>query len=206
MNEDVLIIIPAAGYGTRMLMSPGQAKEMLPDSTGKPIINYSLHIAEDLHINPLVITRKDKDQLINHLQGLMTRILIIEPEGEWPNTILKSKHLWKKRNILILPDTRFIPISVIQPMIDSLQKHAVSAAIHDVGDVSLWGAVKKTKTGLKMCEKPHKKSKGQAWGLLGWRLEEGEALFQHFSTRNVWKIFENSVSFKLDEFKDITRK
>ena len=53
-------LIPCAGFGTRMRMAPHQAKELIPDETGAPTIEWSLNICKENNIDPIIITRPEK--------------------------------------------------------------------------------------------------------------------------------------------------
>ena len=46
-------LIPCAGFGTRMRMAPHQAKELIPDETGAPTIEWSLNICKENNIDPI---------------------------------------------------------------------------------------------------------------------------------------------------------
>lgn len=204
--KDCTIIIPAAGLGKRVGMQPHESKELLPDSSGKPLINYAIGLSEDLGINPTIITRKEKTTLIDYVQSKLCNVLIIEPEGEWPNTILKSKELWSARNILLLPDTRFSPERIVKHMFDSLNYNELSFGVHQVEDISKWGCVEKIdRKSVDVCEKPNKTGPGLAWGIIGWQKDAGEDLFSLYTEKNTWKIFNNSVCFNLNKFEDVTR-
>jgi dTDP-glucose pyrophosphorylase len=196
-------IIPCAGKGTRVNMLLHQAKEYLPDPEspqGYPIIDYSLELCEKYDLDPLIISRKEKTGLNEYLSEYET--LIIEPEGEWPETILKSEHLWDKHNILILPDTRFEPTDVIQHMKNDLENGALfSIALHSVTDSSKWCVVKD----YELIEKPIFNEKSWAMGLIGWDKTGGGQLFKTLATRGApCHLIDTSFQY-LDSFKDITR-
>jgi UTP-glucose-1-phosphate uridylyltransferase len=196
-------IIPCAGFGTRMFMKPNESKEMLYiDGTGNPIIQYSLDLCYKYDLEPLIITRKEKTDLIEYCNKPWIQTLIIEPNGEWPNTILASKHLWNENNIMILPDTRFNPTSVIKDMEMSLKLGNRSViALHEVSDSSKWCIV----DDYKLIEKPDFNTKAMAMGLIGFKDVEGISLFDTISQRNTRFLLEDAGFVYLNDFKDITR-
>ena len=93
MSLETKIIIPAAGFGTRV-GSP-EAKEMLILQDQQPLIDFAIQLAKENQAVAHVITRKEKKSLIAHLQNqTAVNIQLIEPSKEWPDTILKSKDFW----------------------------------------------------------------------------------------------------------------
>lgn len=101
-------IIPAAGFGTRMHMHPGQSKEMLIDPvTQQPLIQWHLNYCTKYNLTPLIITRKEKIDLIEYCNKLNVETLIIEPKGEWMSTIEASRPYWEEMNVVLFPDSKF---------------------------------------------------------------------------------------------------
>ncbi len=195
-------IIPAAGRGTRMGMKFNESKEMIIEKD-KYIIDYSLDLCEKHNIDPLIITRKEKIDLIEYTKDY-EQLVLEEPTSEWPETILKSKHLWAENNILILPDTRFFPTDIIVTMEKELKsnKKELVVAVHKVQNGSEWGCIRF----YSMCEKPKDKSPSYAWGLLGFKKNYGEELFENMSKRHVWfDISKDCSVINLQSFNDITR-
>ncbi len=195
-------IIPCAGFGTRMNMKPNESKEMLLDD-GKPIIKYSLDLCKQYDIEPLIITRPEKQDLIKYVEALGADSIQIEPGKEWPDTVLKSAKHWNDKNILILPDTRFHSTDVIWQIQQSLENgFDIAFAVHTVADTSKWGAV----TPHTYCEKPSSKKPGLAWGLIGFERYAGNCLFSNMSERGVTQYHNFPTTFVfLESFVDITR-
>lgn len=198
-------IIPCAGLGTRMSMPYNKSKEMLPDPNeyDKPIIQYSIDLCNKYGIEPLVITRKDKTDLISYLNDNNIKYIIVKDTPEWPNTILAAEEHWHSDNILILPDTRFSPENVLSDIKHSLElERSVVFALHKVEDVSKWGEIK----AFTYCEKPMNKEPGWVWGLIGFKKWAGKQLFIDMSVRGVKNNHMDYDNFLfLDSFKDITR-
>lgn len=197
-------ILPCAGFGLRMGMLPNQSKEMLQDGTGNPVIQYSLDLCYKYDLEPVIITRKEKTDLLAycHCRVYPIETLIIEPNGEWPNTILASKDLWNENNIMILPDTRFNPTSVIKDMESSLKLgNRAVIALHEVSDSSKWCIV----DDYQLIEKPNWDEKSMAMGLIGFKKDEGELLFSIINKRNMPYSLMDAGFVYLNDFKDITR-
>lgn len=201
-------IIPAAGFGTRMNMRLDQSKEMLPDpsNSGRDhIIDHSLKLCSLMYLDPLVIVRKEKQDLIKYLQSLEVEYLVIETRGEWPDTVIESQFHWHDDNILILPDTRFNParkaIMDIQNGLE-LGNNAVFA-LHQVTDPEKWGII----SDYRVFDKPkHLQGEQWAWGLIGFTAEYGEQIFNTLDNNDKDKIQLRNVGFTyLNSFKDITR-
>ncbi len=195
-------IIPCAGYGTRMNMSSNESKEMLLDSTGKPLIQYSLDICKKYGLDPLIITRAEKETLVSHCLDQGADVLTIKPQGEWMDTILASSAMWENDNIVLLPDTRFSPEKIVGDVKNSLDLGALSVlALHKVDDVSKWGSVEH----YRVVEKTNVVDKGWAWGIMGFKKAEGMRLLEGMRKKG-FPMFLNNASFLfLDSFKDVTR-
>lgn len=205
-------IIPSAGFGRRLKMKSNQSKEMLPDNIFgyNHIIDYSLEICRRYNLEPIVISRKEKKDLNNYLKKLKVKTVIIKPEGEWNDSVLKSAEFWGEENILILPDTRWNNWSVIDDIKKGLElgNNAVFA-VHKVNDPENWGVV----NDYKLEEKSKNyKSPQMAWGLIAFKCNYGRFLFD-----DQWKIadfFGKNECFELSNcgfvylngFQDITRR
>lgn len=205
----VKAIIPCAGYGTRMQMESWQAKEMLrdPNDPSKVLIDYSMELCYKYNIEPVVITRREKTGLIDYLikDHQLSNLIITEPGKEWAETVLKSQGLWGEKNILILPDTRFNPESVIPEMLDKLDKVPVVAAIHSIDpkESYKWGTVDEDNGSIFEKENTNL---NKAWGLLGFQKGDGRCLFNNLHPRGEWVGFlEEFMTVDLTDFKDITR-
>ena len=202
-------IIPCAGLGTRMNMKPGEAKELLLDPVYKtPLIDYSLKICKDYSITPVIISRPEKKEFNRYVAG-KCELLVIEPRGEWMDTILQSRDMWHdEKNILILPDTRFSPKKEVLNLLNDLDKYDLSFGLHNVKeDYKKWGMVRQTAThSFEVCEKPTEdKFTSEAWGLVSFKPQAGEKLFTGFSQKGVWFKVENACCTRLTSFGDITR-
>lgn len=210
MSLKTKIIIPAAGYGTRV-GSP-EAKEMLTLNGTQPLIEFSLEIAKLNHATAHVITRKEKKSLISHLQNKdNVNVQIIEPSKEWPDTILQSQPFWDDFNLLILPDTRFAPINRATELLDGLKNYDLTVGYFNPDALGTWGAFDIQSSTYRLIEKPnYQDTKNlKAWGIIGFRKNIGKDLFKLILESTIDHQFKmTSLSYKaipLDYFEDLTR-
>jgi len=219
------ILIPAAGFGKRN--SDFAIKELMLFQ-GKPLIEYSFDHLMQAHADKaiikktIVITRQEKlagfqawlkeyRQKCSH--ALTVRFQVIEPEGEWPSTLLKSAPYWSDKNLVLLPDTR---ITASWPFVKTLAAHLDKAS-------SVWGVVEKPLdlTGtfgvierkgaraLAVCEKPRVARSPWVWGCFAFQKKWGEAvlniLAESCSTHSKSPLPENSLVLDLNFFEDLSR-
>lgn len=203
MNK--VAIIPCAGLGTRMGMKPNESKEMLFENTWNRVIDYSLNLCREFHIKPVIISRMDKEDLNNYIKQYYpdAQLVLLNEQGkEWPNTVLKSHGFWEEKNILILPDTRFNPRHIVLQMNMALDKYPLVFATHKVQDPANWSMIESNQ----ICEKPSDGTlNGRAWGLIAFKKDQGELLFNQLSERHIWHVLNHYISLPLRDFKDITR-
>ena len=179
MNLETKIIIPAAGFGTRM--GHVSSKEILPLYKNEPIINFAVGVALKFKMRAHVITRPEKVELIHYLKQFNhVDIQLIEPSKEWPDTILQSREFWAPKNILLLPDTYWGPETIIDTIFDSLIHYQIAVGFFSPSDLKTWGIFNKDAKNYTLCEKPNFTLNPNcfAWGLLGFRREVGEELFK----------------------------
>ena len=210
-------LIPSAGFGKR-LGSP-LAKEMLVDpKTRRPLIDWSIELALQNGLKPIVITREEKWTLIRHIQDQWAHkgaeIFLIEASKEWPDSILKCHKVWGEINLLLLPDTRFEPTAIIRHLVSDCRQNAASFAYFETVDsLSNWGVLDWQNPGvLKICEKPSVvkiQEKICPWGVIAFQKSFGKILFENLLESNgshEWFKFEFSYTLHpLDFFKDLTR-
>lgn len=199
------IIVPCAGYGTRMGMKPHQAKEMLihKDENG-PIIDYIIDIGKTLNLDILCITRKEKKELNEYLTTKNVEIMYHEPQGEWMDTVYDSMSKWSTLNILMLPDTRWSPkykaVDEILWRMTNFNVPAVFAA-HKVDDPQNWGVLSK----YFLIEKPKETNSNLAFGLIGFKNYDGRQIFDNLRKFKFVNYPLDSQFILLDKFEDITR-
>lgn len=195
------LILPCAGFGTRVNMPPDQSKELLLYE-GKPLIEFSLELARKYGLAPLVITRKEKTDLIEYCEKLTIETQIIEVEGEWADTVLKSEPYWEDNNILILPDTIFHNKWFAMDIINDSLITGLNAsfALHKVENSSKWGIIRENR----LYEKPQFDDQALAWGLMGFKKDYGKQLFSSCHKGGCF-ILNNYSTMLLESFEDLTR-
>lgn len=214
-SSELSVVIPAAGFGTRM-GKPVSKEMLLNPATGFKFVTYSLEQARALGAKVILVTRKEKQELIKYVEAyckehqLLLELLVIEPTGEWPETVLMSEHGWSSMNILLLPDTDWKPTDFLQSLVQTwIQRPTqVIYGVFDA-DKTNWGYVK-VQDGLYLCEKPQQLLEGfYAWGMIGFRKEVGAQLFkEHLSSTfdHQMKYLKLSCQLvKMDAFFDRTR-
>lgn len=205
----MVAIIPCSGYGTRMGMLPHQSKEMMYDKKyNEYVIDYSLDLCYRTGLDPLVISRKDKDDLNSYLIKEGHTPLHIEDGTEWYDSILKSYDYWSDNNIVILPDTRWDnsqrSIEHVKYCLEELNKPMVIGTL-SIKDVTKWCLVD---NGC-LIEKPSgyygEKTSHLAAGLFSFTKNNGYDLFNSFNRKEYYKMPNNTQFVKLENFHDITR-
>lgn len=213
-----ICLIPAAGFGKRVGGPP--AKEMLMDrESQRPLIDWSIELALESGLKPLIITRQDKVSLISHIESKWRSkgadVFLIEESKEWPESILKSESKWGDINLMLLPDTRFAPRSLLRDLIRDCERGSdLSFAFFRTNEsLETWGVLDWSENKmLRICEKPHNLSscENQApWGLIAFQKKIGKKLFSDLLKSNQtheWFQCEASYSLQpLTHFRDITR-
>jgi dTDP-glucose pyrophosphorylase len=200
-------LIPCAGFGTRMRMAPHQAKELLPDENGNPTIEWSLNICKENNIEPIIITRPEKEEFNKYLDK--HNITYVFDEGNSVGeSLLKTQPYWDATNIVILPDTRFDYSKNFFIDTDKCMKAGNNYVfgLFEVSDPHNWGII----CNNVFFEKPkHQFSKydyAYAWGTIAFKKSKGEALLKSYNL--VSKPFEltNAGYLFIDNFRDISRK
>lgn len=206
--SQAVAIIPCAGFGTRMGMSPDKSKELLPLANGKPLIEHHLDICRNLKIKPVILIREEKRDLLDFCRSRKIQTVLIDPKGEWTSTVLQSQRVWGIRNLLMLPDTLYSPENTGKFLLQGLYDGAdVAIATHSPSDLSNWGVVRSSGAGvLSLCEKPKDPTPAtdKAWGLLGFTKHSGFKLFTGFESKQ-WFTIDNAFVVDMLNFKDVTR-
>lgn len=213
MSEKIKIIIPAAGFGTRV-GSPEAKEVMISSKTGDVLIDFILKAARIRDWEVHVITRIEKKSLINHLQQFSNIFIqLVEPTKEWPHTILQSEKYWNDKNILVLPDTFFSPVEILDDIAESLCCYQIVTAVFEKRDYSTWGVVNTGKKTYEVIEKPKLTFPDnhlyRAWGILGFQKDIGVELFSaHLEStfhHQPINIATRAKHLPIDHFEDLTR-
>lgn len=202
-EEKVTAIIPCAGFGTRMGMRPDQAKELLLDDNGIPMIQWCIDLCDRHDLSPNFVVRPEKKDLVQYIvdRKRLSITWSYPPHGEWPMSVLSG--IWHKHNILILPDTRF---DNADEAIEKVKQHLFLGAstvlgVHQVPDPQKWGIVED----YRVFEKPAAPKSNTAWGIIGFeRSRYMSGFFWDLETRK-WTFLQNTSFVDLINFRDITR-
>jgi hypothetical protein len=216
----IKVLIPAAGYGTRM--GRPESKEMLFRPDGQRFIDHALNISKKIQAIPHVIVRRQKKNLIQHLELLNISFQLVDETHDWPETLLLSESNWGDFNLVLLPDTDFGPESVLNDMIVGMQQGndlvAACFACSKFEDYFLWGVMGSDGKYWYGCEKPNQNSKLpktlqpseiKAWGLFGFSKKRGVLILNKMLESTMdhhWKKQPIKHQFySLEFFKDLTR-
>ena len=209
------IIIPAAGRGTRM-GSPKDGKEMLiVPKEKRPLIDWSIEHATKTADKVVLITSPEKYLLRNHVRMLWPKVVhvTIEPQGEWPDTVLASASEWTERNLLMLPDARFEPVEYIKELpayIDHVHTFAAFAIqrikLEEVCKFGIVNASTRETVEKPVIYEPETTHNWGAWGLIAFTPVMGLQLFQTYSKPGtVLQLPRGCVTLYLNWYQDITR-
>lgn len=214
-TSKITMIVPCAGYGTRMGSPP--AKELLINpETQAPLIEYCLKLADQNQWNTVLITRHEKKVLMDYVshrevkKNLKTQWVLVQNTLEWPDSILKSYDFWSENNIMILPDTTWSPLGIENDVLKDLDHCDVSFGVFEATDKKTWGTVAISKENFQICEKPQKQMPDyKAWGLIAFKKNIGRVLFSSIleSTQDhqVKTLQLKARTTSLNSFKDLTR-
>ena len=200
-------LIPCAGYGTRMKMQPHEAKELIPDENGNPTIEWSLNICKQYGIEPVVITRTEKEEFNQYLKDNNIEH-VIDGGGSTGESLLNAKAHWGDYNIVLLPDTRFEYQDNLFTDIFTCMKlgNDCMFALFEVEDHKNWGVL----CDNTFYEKPKriftKQDTAYAWGVIGFKKTYGETLLSSYNLTSEPLKLNNPGYLFINNFRDISRK
>lgn len=212
------VIIPAAGYGTRIGSPP--AKEMLTrPGASEAFIDLPIRLSIQRGWRVVVVTRSDKSLLIEHIHHRYPQVelCLIGPTPDWQRSVLLSRGVWGERNLLWLPDVEFSPIAALDNVAAMLEDHDVAVAHHAVDTPRVWGHVWQELGNSTQGEHFYviEKPSGElmagmfAWGLIGFKRDFGEKLLkaQWLSQKEQrpQRVEGRLGSCRLTHFEDLTR-
>jgi dTDP-glucose pyrophosphorylase len=189
---------------------------------GRPLIEYSFdHITAENVTQVVIITRLEKQQVIEEwLVGFKksrpdlppVRILILEPEGEWPKTLLRSRFSWTDRCLVLLPDTEVRAPNLALKIDQGLRlSPSVWGVVEKAPEVlSTFGVVHRSgELALGVCEKPVGLESPWVWGCFGFQKQHGEAILMNLEKstyqRRVFNLPAESRVLELESFDDHSR-
>ena len=122
MNDNLEVIILAAGLGTRM--KSGTIK-ILHRAAGRPIIDYVLDLAADLSPNPPVMVVGYQREAVQKSVGDRARFAVQEEQKGTGHAVLQAApHVDPRRRVLILSGD--VPLTSIDTLRRLLDEHASS--------------------------------------------------------------------------------
>lgn len=169
----------------------------------EPLIHWTLNQCKRNDLEPLVLVRKEKKDLIDYLDKNNVKYIVMKPGQEWAQTVYNSKAHWNDKNILLLPDVRFKSLKALEDIKNLLDFGSeVIFAVHKVNNLSKWGFVNINQ----YSEKPNSNESGTAWGIIGFTKYAGETIFRNMQRKGEYFWHKDETNFVfLEEFKDITR-
>lgn len=207
------VLLPAAGFGTRVNADYVNGKELLTDpNTGLPLIQWSIEMARIAKADPLVISRRTKVGLNAEMERQGIPCLKVEESAlkEWPDTIILSEQHWERKNLMLLPDTRFPDAQDYIRLVERFLKHSdvvfltIPLAEQDASKFAIYDYMTDW-----ICEKPSEgvESRAQIICAIGFNNAVGRKLFEGLSKRGEWfSIPKATIShIQIPWFKDITR-
>lgn len=213
-------IIPCAGYGTRMGMLPHESKEMMLNlDTGFRLIDRTINLCRDLDIRPIVVSRKGKYDLNDHISAMSDVDLVVLEDGEskdWHESILKAKEYWHTNNIVLFPDTEaHNEIEAMEHIRFTLDIDPIklSLGVFSVDNPRKWLIFKPGGFILDKC-KAIPINTYLAIGMIGFNYDVGDEFFSCLKLNGVYQGYniyasKQFVSFlqfyKLENFRDLTR-
>ena len=216
-----LVIVPAAGFGRRV-GSP-ESKEMLLREDGSYLIDFALDWARENECRCLVLTRKEKKNLIDYLNAKSKQqdlqISIVSETRDWPETLLLSAPYWQKWNLVFLPDMSFEPRSALKDGLTLFKQNQSQVEnepdlivwSHEISEArSSWGYIlSEGPHKLHLAEKPKQDRRGRAWGLYAFQSTIGLDLLRAQAASNrdhEWKMLAlKCKEVFLESFRDLTR-
>jgi dTDP-glucose pyrophosphorylase len=200
-------LIPCAGFGTRMRMMPHQAKELLPDEDGNPTIEWSLNICKKYNIEPIIITRPEKEEFNQYLDQNNIKY-VFDDGNSVGESLLKTQPYWDSTNIVILPDTRFDYPENFFLDVDKCMKagNDYVFGLFEVSDHQNWGIICNNVFFEKPKNKFEKHDYAYAWGTIAFKKNTGEALLQKYNLISKPFDLTNAGYLFIDNFRDISRK
>ncbi len=224
---NIKVLIPAAGFGTRVGSPP--AKELLlREDTKKPLIQYALDMASKFNFVSTVISRNNKTELNDYIYSLdafdndKIELCGINSSKDWQDSILKSQSYWGDFNIVILPDISWDPELTVGFIKEKAQEGAdlvLATHLIDKSEINQWGVICENTNepnNLFWCEKPNDIPPDLqmigAWGIFGFHKKIGKSLLQSIlesqDSKRFFQANQNGIStarLTLTHFKDWTR-
>lgn len=142
MNENLEVIILAAGLGTRM--KSGKIK-ILHHAAGRPIIDYVLDLAADLSPNPpVMIVGYQRDQVQKSVGGRARFAVQEEQKGTGHAVLQAAGHVDPHRRVMILSgDVPLTRVETLRRLLDEHERegNALTLLTMRPNDPALYGRI-----------------------------------------------------------------
>ncbi len=190
------LVIPAAGFGTRMNMAPNQSKELLLGVDGFPLIFSAISAGQRAEIPVTVVTRAEKLDLIDYIAG-NAEIVITKESESWLDSVAYATSFYKNDQcVVVLPDTVCDNLDRFLYILKSMRIMGPCAGTLEVTDFQNWGMIRQDGT---IVDKPTiDPGTREAWGVLVGTHEYFKLLRQGGAPA-VW------FKYPLENFRDVTR-
>lgn len=179
------LILPCAGFGTRVGMESHESKEMLFDVHSKErLIDKFLKLFK--YDDILVISRKEKEDLNNYVTESGCQLFLVSDSKEWVHSIYQSNKCWDDYNIVMFPDAEFFNE---EQVIDTMKFHLLKGktdltlGVFPVDNVANW-CVYEPKSQDIHEKNPKADKDGLAIGVFGFTHRMGLSLFQEMTMFN----------------------
>jgi len=199
-------IIPCTTINSKSDNIKDESNEMVYDSfINGPMIDYSLSLCNKFNLDPIIITHKNKTDLIDYVKD-KTEILIVDNTvTDYFQSVLLSKGYWYNQNILLLPNIRFEPENALESLA-SFGSSKVVLGVHTVENSTKYGAIKIKDEEVFYANKPLTNETNFAWGLISFKYDYGIELFNNMLDKNKWHKFHYETNFVfLNNFLDVNR-
>lgn len=148
MNENLEVVILAAGLGTRM--KSGTIK-ILHRAAGRPIIDYVLDLASDLSPNPPVMIVGYQREAVQKSVGNRARFAVQEEQkGTGHAVLMAAEHVDPSRRVMVLSGD--VPLTRIETLRRLLEEHersgnALTLLTMKPSDPALYGRIVRDENG-----------------------------------------------------------
>jgi bifunctional UDP-N-acetylglucosamine pyrophosphorylase/glucosamine-1-phosphate N-acetyltransferase len=148
MNENLEVVILAAGLGTRM--KSGTIK-ILHRAAGRPIIDYVLDLASDLSPNPPVMIVGYQREAVQKSVGNRARFAVQEEQkGTGHAVLMAAEHVDPSRRVMVLSgDVPLTRIETLQRLLDEHERsgNALTLLTMKPSDPALYGRIVRDENG-----------------------------------------------------------
>lgn len=163
---------------TKLRIPPDVSWEMKSDpETGKPLVQYSLDMCKSLGLEPIVISRVNKDDLNEYLDSLRVRYEFSPRNASLTESISGIQRFHDDKNIIIDPTVRFTSEDKLLEIASLIEfTNRTPVGIGKVTDPTNWVVIQNDKIS------PHPKTDKPMWavGIIGFKRKPDLVLLAKF--------------------------